>query len=60
MITLCVEDYCENCPMFEARVFKESYDDGSGSNCHDTNIYCEHGDRCEEQLKYLKKTIHNK
>lgn len=60
MITLCIEDYCQNCPMFEAEAFKDSYEDGMGLDCYDTNICCKYDERCEEQLKYLKKMIRNK
>ena len=51
MIRLLVDDYCHDCPDFEARVNKINDDDG---HICSTNIYCEHEERCEAIYKHIK------
>lgn len=54
MIRLSVNEYCHNCPMFEAKICRDSYEDGWGTTRYETEIICEYEDRCQQQLKYLK------
>ena len=61
MIILNVADYCHNCPEFEAHVEKDilKYKDFTSDKEHlvgvNTNISCEHRDRCEEIRKFIEK-----
>lgn len=59
MIFLKVEDYCHNCPDFEADVktsCAEHWDMERHSYIRlvNTLITCEHCDRCACQMKYLE------
>lgn len=54
MIKLCVEDYCQNCTDFEPDV--ETYTTVSaGKICNQTNVSCEHRQRCKKLVEYLRK-----
>ena len=61
MIYLNVNDYCQDCPEFEAHVEKDilKYEDFTSDKAHlvgvNTNISCEHRDRCEEIRKFIEK-----
>ena len=63
MIILNVADYCHNCTEFEAHAEKDilEYEDFTGEKAHligvNTNISCEHRDRCEEIRKFIEKRI---
>lgn len=63
MIELIVEDYCQNCPLFEAAVTKLT---AYGSTCErraegfaDTEIRCEHAERCAAIEERLRKELGN-
>lgn len=54
MIKLTVEDYCQNCPEFEADVIKTK------AFCVDevinhTTITCEHRDKCAQLKSYIER-----
>ena len=61
MIILNVADYCQDCPEFEAHVEKDilEYEEFTSDKTHlvgvNTNISCEHRDRCEEIRKFIEK-----
>jgi hypothetical protein len=48
-IKLNVEEYCQNCPEFEADIEKCHYTWG----WNDTFIYCKHKERCEIVKNFL-------
>lgn len=54
MIRLEVEDYCQNCPDFEAKVDSTSLhaNDKEVVNYH--IIRCKHARRCERMKEYLE------
>lgn len=63
MIKLTVEDYCQNCPLFEAEVEKLT---AYGSTCERhaegfayTVIRCEHAERCAAIAGRLRKEFGN-
>lgn len=62
MITLDVEEYCQECPEFEAEVESIKYPDYMGGHrigfC-DTVIRCEHRDKCHQLYKHIKKNEEN-
>jgi hypothetical protein len=62
MITLEVEDYCQNCPDFEAYVAKShAVAIGRGMNEEQTNetvITCEHRHRCENLMNQIMRRLH--
>lgn len=56
MIKLEIENYCEECPDFDADVQKPDkyYADGKVIMVGDTIIRCEHRERCERLKKRLE------
>ena len=58
MITLKVEDYCHNCPHFEADVYKTdiSYD-FNDYVIHETKVYCKRREACESIYESIKKEM---
>lgn len=59
MIELVIEDYCQNCNMFEADVDRiRGYSDGRKIYT-DTTISCKNKDLCNNMKNYLKKEIIN-
>jgi hypothetical protein len=61
MINLIVEDYCHECPDFEAEVrkgAKASTIDGHVARC--TNIFCVHRLKCDRIARYLAKRMEEK
>lgn len=60
MIVLEVEDYCHDCPDFEADVQKADIWAGIDEeiwNFGDTVIRCEYRERCRSIRRYLKKDM---
>ena len=58
MIELKVENYCQNCPDFEAAQKKDScYYEDLLERCEIVNItvYCEFAERCKAMKRYLEK-----
>lgn len=54
MIELVVEDYCQNCSDFEAKVDKISFGDFNMNNARfDTIIQCANYERCRRVMDYL-------
>jgi hypothetical protein len=65
MIKLVVEDYCQDCPEFEAHVEKDVYVEDSPIDFRrlirsKNTITCVHKDRCELVKTYLKNQIKEK
>jgi hypothetical protein len=63
MIVLNVEEYCHNCPDFEAYVERDicNFDivlSASNMKCNHI-ITCEHEDRCRQIKKYLEEEVKN-
>lgn len=62
-IKLQVEDYCQNCPEFEADVRKEKVfvnDRSDIFNCEiitETTVTCEHRDKCAELRKHIERNM---
>ena len=56
MIRLDVEDYCQDCPEFEAEVLKDRKFYGFTEGT-DTIIRCEHYIRCQRMEKYLSERL---
>ncbi len=56
MIELYVEEYCSNCPDFEAEVDKDCYENGVYVK-RITRISCKNMDKCREIMKYLKEQV---
>lgn len=50
MINLIVENYCHECPSFEANVVNIT----SVGEVKTTNITCKHRERCKSIKNYLK------
>lgn len=62
MIKLEVEDYCQNCPKFEAEVENPAniYNAfGDDDYIGDTIIRCEHRKQCQKVFEYAKKHLIN-
>lgn len=59
MITLDVEEYCQNCPDFEADVEKtQVFAIGKGmkkETANETVVRCEHSVKCNTMMNYLRK-----
>lgn len=59
MITLEVEEYCQNCPDFEADVKKtHAFAIGKGmreETANETVVRCEHSVKCYTMMNYLRK-----
>lgn len=60
MITLKVEDYCHNCPMFEPEVERHCYctsefTGGFQKEYTDTVVKCSYGERCAAMKEYIEK-----
>lgn len=56
MIKLEVEEYCDNCPEFDAHVEKYAlFPDFSKKKYFNTNITCEHKDKCERLKDMIEK-----
>lgn len=55
MIELKVEEYCHDCPEFEANCNKDAFvfTDGRVHHCN-TIITCEHAGRCAAMIKHLE------
>lgn len=61
MIKLEVEDYCQNCPEFEAEV-KKSHAIAIGRGLkeepvNETIVKCERSAQCEAIMKYVRETL---
>lgn len=55
MIYLNIQNYCHECPDFEAEVLKQdTVDFHMGQELHDTMISCANRNRCYEIKKYLE------
>ena len=48
MIKLEVEEYCDDCPEFDAHIEKAVLFDGCSKEYCNTNITCEHKDKCND------------
>ena len=59
MIKLDVEKYCQDCPDFEAKVYKEFFEDFYGFKLPNTYISCKNTDKCRRIKRYLEKEIKN-
>lgn len=64
MIRLVVEDYCQNCPDFEAEVHVETlysneYDFAATEPRvrYETRVTCAKARRCAAQVRYLERKI---
>ena len=61
MITLKIEPYCHKCSEFEPKVKKNliqcvgEYKAGA-----ETVVYCEHADRCDSMVDFLKRLVGKK
>ena len=49
MITLSVEDYCQNCPELEVET-ERLY---AGNDIRQTNLFCEHREKCMRIQNYI-------
>ena len=64
-IRLLVDEWCHNCPEFEADAYKNTYVgnfdsfDGTLSRYTDTTVKCIHKDRCANMIDYLRKCEKN-
>lgn len=47
MIKLEIEEYCDNCPEFDAHVEKDVIFAGYSKKYFKTHITCEHKDKCQ-------------
>lgn len=54
MIYLCVEDYCQDCPEFKPKTSTVEVYDFTSDEHLDTIVHCEHKERCEKFIRYLK------
>lgn len=55
-IELHVEPYCQDCPEFEAKTVKHLFQYYGDINARaKTIVFCEHRDRCDKMMEYLKK-----
>lgn len=61
MITLEVEEYCQNCPEFEAHVVKSHTIAIERrimeEQANKTVVECKHSARCEAIMKYVRETL---
>lgn len=55
MIQLELEDYCQECPDFEAEIRKIKYESSFGYEVCDTTVCCENAVRCAVIKKYIKR-----
>ena len=55
MIRLIVEDYCHNCPEFEPAINKAKFLLDTTVVTTDTNIKCQHANRCKNIKKCLER-----
>lgn len=56
MITLIVEDYCQECPMFEPDINREIAGSWDGSRIVlDTTVFCKSAYKCREMQKHFEK-----
>lgn len=55
MIKLEVEEYCDDCPAFDAHVEKEVLFAGYFKQYYNTNITCEHKDKCKRLKVWIEK-----
>lgn len=53
MIRISVEDYCQDCPDFEAEVKKNTLVSCAIPISTDTCITCKYSDRCRQIHKYM-------
>lgn len=53
MIKLSVEDYCNNCPDFDAYVNTSTYKDGFGEEMVNHVIVCRDSEKCNTLMNYL-------
>ena len=51
MITLNIEDYCQNCPEFEAEM-ERLY---AGNDICQTNLFCAHREKCRRIQEYVSR-----
>lgn len=56
MIKLEIEDYCQNCPAFEATT--EKFTDFA-HNAVITKVYCESQKKCARLVQYLERKMRN-
>lgn len=54
MIKLEVEEYCDDCPEFDAHIEKAVLFDGYSKEYCNTNITCEHKDKCKRLKDMIK------
>lgn len=54
MIHLYVEDYCQDCPEFEPEKSMVRGYDLEFDGYINTIVHCEHQERCEKFMRYLK------
>lgn len=59
-IELVIDPYCENCPEFEAKVERETWEtfetfDGHRSRRTKTFVTCVHRDRCRCVKEYIER-----
>lgn len=55
MIKLEVEEYCDDCPEFDAHVEKVVLFAGYSKKYCNTNITCEHKDKCKRLKDMIEK-----
>lgn len=55
MIELEVEEYCDDCPEFDAHIEKAVLFDGYSKEYCNTNITCEHKDKCKRLKDMIEK-----
>lgn len=60
MIRFSVEDYCHDCPDFEAEVNKTLLRSNSIVISTDTCITCKHKDKCLQIYRYMMATENKK
>ena len=58
MIKLKVEDYCHECPAFEADVDTSGWYDPQSQE-EDTIIRCRYRKRCANMVRYLERKLKN-
>ena len=53
-IKLQVEEYCQNCPNFEATVEKFDFNAGGTTYLYDTVIKCSNAEQCGHMMEFLR------
>ena len=58
MIQLSIEDYCQDCPDFNARVDRDTlYDNRNIKTGYCTSITCQYAHRCRNIARMIKKQM---